>query len=310
MIFRAIARSRIRTICRIIILPTAALLSLALLDSPAASASTAAQATCPTILFLGAHGLGEGSSSGGTQANTATWGPEMESVWTAFNNNGVDATPEAVNFPKTEVDLPSPWGNGLPTGPSPLTTLLDQILSIKSATSAGAQSLVSQMWDTYLDCGSSTLFVLSGYSQGAWLIDMALRQLAADGPVGQAALANVRAVYLIGDPAWPPTTANPGREGLATWGGAGYSSSQSYLANGVSHFRSICVSYAGGRFDPICLGLNPLTPQAWTSFAANICLHFGYQSSSYTCQGATYPSNGAGTAGGNWLATQIGGSAG
>lgn len=320
MIFRRTARSGSSVIWRIGALLAATLLPLAIMAAPVANAVPLANATpraaaCPPILFLGAHGLFEGSAVGGTQANTAHWGSEVETVWEAFSGNGVDATAEAVNFPEQEVDLPKPWGNGLPEGPTPLATLVKQVLSLESGTNAGAQSLVSRMWDTYLSCGSSTSFVLAGYSQGAWLIDIALRQLAADGPVGKAALANTKAVFLMGDPAWPPTTQDPNREGLATWGKAGYSSSQAYLANGVKNFRSMCVSYPGGNFDPVCLGLTPVKELVQGKFVQDICLHFSYGSEEYgapkdPCLGAADLSNGIAVSGGNWLATQIGGSAG
>jgi len=307
MIFRRGTRLGTSEIWRIGALLAATLLPLAILNSPVANAAPQAVA-CPPILFLGAHGVNEGTTSGGTQADVAHWGAEMETVWTAFYGNGVDAKAEAVNFPEIKINLS-------PTGSSPWTTLLAEVVSTQPATTAGAQSLVSQMWDTYLSCGSSTSFVLAGYSQGAWLIDMALRQLAADGPVGKAALANTKAVFLMGDPAWPSTTQNPNREGIATWAELGYSSEKAYLANGVSNFRSMCVSYAGGHFDPVCLGQSLLNPLDWPGFKADLCIHYSYASRSYekqndSCLGVTDLRNGIAANGGNWLATQIGGSAG
>jgi hypothetical protein len=240
-----------------------------------------------------------------------------------------DATAEAVGFPEVKVHLPEVLGGtGLPAGPSPWTTLVAQLVSfmvsIKPATTDAAASLVDQMWTAYTNCGDSTSFVLTGYSQGAWLIDIALRQLAADGPAGKAVLADTKGVFLMGDPAWPQTTQNPHRAGIATWAGKGYSSAQSYLANGVSNFRSMCVSYPDGHFDPICLGLDPLStnlPKAAAAFAANICIHFSYASNANykkqnknnvnNCLGVTTGlSNGIATSGGNWLATLVGGSAG
>jgi hypothetical protein len=303
----------------------AILLPVAVMGSPVANAAPQATA-CPAILFLGAHGVDEGSPSGGSQPVIADWGPEVQTVWDAFSANGVDATAEAVNFPEVKVHLPTSLGGlGFPAGAGALVTFGKQVLSIKPATNAAAEGLADQLWNAYFDCGASTSFVLAGYSQGAWVIDMALRQLVAAGTAGKAVLADTKGVFLMGDPAWPPTSQDPNREGIATWFSQGYGSAQSYLANGVSNFRSMCVSYPGGHFDPICLGLDPLkssvAKQALASFTANICIHFSYASNANykkqnkgkvnNCLGVTTGlSNGIPASGGNWLATLVGGSAG
>ena len=258
------------------------LLSLALAaPSPAMAASRTTQTTCSLVYFFGAHGVNE------PQPGDPKWGTQVNAVWTELVKN-LDpnaATGIVANYPESVVDLPKPWGPGLPKGPSPWTTLIDQILSLAPAVNTDAATLAGQMWKTYLACSGSSI-VLAGYSQGAWTIDKALRILSADGPVGTAVLGNVKGVFLMGDPAWSYST--PKQLGIASNANLGYSTEAAYLANGIpeSHFRSACIGP-----DPIC-------NFSVSSFEKNLGVHVnGYTSGN--------PS--AATAGGDWLAAQLGG---
>jgi hypothetical protein len=260
-----------------------ALPSLALAAPPPAMA--APQASCSEVYFFGAHGVNEGSA--GTKPNTAHWGAQVNAVWNAFVSNldpnaaiGISA-----NYRRSVVDLPKPWGPGLPKGPSPWATLLDQFLSLTHATSTGASALAGQMWNTYLACPDSS-FVVAGYSQGAWAVDRALRLLSADGPVGKAVLADVKGVFLMGDPAW--ANATPHQLGIASAFGEGYKNEAAYLANGIreSRFFSIC---AGA--DPIC---------DWVG-KSGLKKSIGAHISAYTTGSPS-----AAADGGNWLAGQLG----
>jgi len=261
----------------------AAPMSLALVASPPAMAASAA--TCTQVYFYGVHGLNEGSS--GKAPGTAHWGMQVNAVWNALVSN-LDpgaATAKSADYPESVVDFPQPWGPGLPKGPSPWSTLLYQILSLPSATNAGAAALASQMWDRYFTCPDASL-VVAGYSQGAWVIDKALRMLSADGPAGKAVLGNVKGVFLMGDPAWANST--PYQQGVASKFDEGYSNAPAYLANGIpkSRFFSIC---AGA--DPIC---------NWSGIGGlehNISVHINAYTSGNPSPAAD---------GGNWLAAQLG----
>ena len=263
-------------------LAVATLLSLALAaPSPARAASQASQATCSLVYFFGAHGVNE------PRPGDPKWGTQVNAVWTELVKN-LDpnaATGIVANYPESVVDLPKPEGPGLPKGPSPWTTLIDQILSLAPAVNTDAATLAGQMWNTYLACPDSSI-VVAGYSQGAWAVDKALRILSADGPVGTAVLGNVKGVFLMGDPAWSYST--PKQLGIASTFNLGYGTEAAYLANGIpeSHFRSACIGP-----DPIC-------NFSLSSFEKNIGVHvYDYTSGN--------PS--AATAGGDWLAAQLGG---
>jgi hypothetical protein len=282
--FRARGKARWRPI-RIAVALAAILapLSLTLMVPPPAMA--ASTATCTQVYFYGVHGLNEGSS--GKTPGTPHWGMQVNAVWNAFVSN-LDpgaATALSANYPESVVDLPKPWGPGLPKGPSPWTTLFNQILSLPSATNSGAAVLATQMWDRYFTCPDASL-VVAGYSQGAWVIDKALRMLSADGPAGKAVLGNVKGVFLLGDPAWANST--PHQQGIASKFGKGYGSAAAYLANGIpkSRFFSICAAA-----DPIC---------NWSGISGlehNLSVHVNAYTSGHPSAAAD---------GGNWLAAQLG----
>ena len=169
----------------------------------------------------------------------------------------------------------------------------------------GNLSLISDMTKTYVSC-PNTLFLLAGYSQGAWIIDYVLHYfntVKGHGDEPKKILANVRKVFLMGDPAWPETPQNPKLEGIVNYVASHYASAfnpvapnsayateQSYTANGVpaADFWSIC---ADG--DPVCLSKGNLN-----DLKKNVGIH----EHAYTAGNSSVAQDG-----GDWLATRIGG---
>ena len=80
----------------------------------------------------------------------------------------------------------------------------------------GNISLLNDLTTTYAAC-RNTLFLLAGYSQGAWIIDYVLHYLKDEGSLGTDILANIKGVFLMGDPAWPKTIQTPKLEGVVDW---------------------------------------------------------------------------------------------
>ena len=151
---------------------------------------------------------------------------------------------------------------------------------LQSEAKSDAQVLETQMYNQFTACGTRTRFVLAGYSFGAWVVDLALRDLNSS-VAGKLIPAQVAGAGVIGDPAYPDNTCTvvgkrqTCRVGVATFLGAGYVKVSDYLANGLSNFTGMCLSYSNTYLDPVCgmYGLYDLT-------GANIKLHeTGYQTS-------------------------------
>lgn len=278
---------------------TALILVIALLPMAVvvpSSMAARAQASCSPVLFLGAHGVGEGGAAG-TTPDEGHWGKPVQAVWDQFNANGVDAVAEAVSYPQ----VPAPTNLNSPV------QLGSFLVHLARSSYYGNDSLKNDMTNTYSDC-PNTLFVLAGYSQGAWVIDYVLhlfnseKGLGGQVPLGKKILANVRGVFLMGDPAWPTSTQTPNLEGVVTrdasWvtpvlPNSVYPTGQAYLDNGLplSDFWSIC---AGG--DPIC---------HYDGSIADLNANVNTHKTAYTNGSPSVADDG-----GNWLATRIGGSAG
>ena len=222
--------------------------------------------SCPSLLFLGAHGVNEGSSS--------IWGPNMQAVWLAFNKQLPTALGEPVPYGYVPLDL------------SNLSAEVWQAIGLPQQAKADAQVLETQMYNQFTACGTKTRFVLAGYSFGAWVVDLALRDL--NGTVwGKPILAQVAGAGVMGDPAYPggqfckKVTSPRGsrtvcRQGVATYFRAGYPTTSEYLNNGLSkNFIGYCLSYSNTQLDPVC-GMY----SRGDLNAANISLHeTGYQTS-------------------------------
>jgi Cutinase len=216
--------------------------------------------SCSPLLFLGAHGVNEGSSS--------NWGPNIQAVWTAFNKQ-----------------LPAALGEPVPYGVVPLDWLhfstVSQALALQKQAKADAQVLETQMYNQFTACGTRTRFVLAGYSFGAWVVDLALRGLNST-VAGKLILAQVAGAVVMGDPTYPVMDCKAVgiyqqcHEGVATYFGAGYPKTSQYLSNGLSNFTGYCLSYSDTYLDPVCFGYGPSS--LFTT--ANIQLHeTGYQTS-------------------------------
>jgi hypothetical protein len=215
---------------------------------------------CPSLLFLGAHGVNEGSSS--------NWGKTIQAVWTAFNKQ-----------------VPTALGEPIPYGVVPLDWLhfstVGQALALQRQAKTDTQVLETQMHNQFTACGTKTRFVLAGYSFGAWVVDLTLRGLNST-VAGKRILAQVAGAVVMGDPAYPVLDCKTVgiyqhcREGVATYFGAGYPKTSQYLSNGLSNFTAYCLSYSDTHLDPVCGEYGPSSLFS----SANIQLHeTGYQTS-------------------------------
>ncbi len=223
--------------------------------SPTTPFTVTPAANCPSVLFLGAHGVNEGSST--------DWGNTVQAVWKAFHSQVSSAVPDAANYPYTALD----WPVDLKTVP--------QASALQSKAQSAAQALETQMFNQFTSCGTRTRFVLAGFSLGAWAVDLTLRGLNST-VAGQAVLAQVAGAGVMGDPAFPVNTCEvigvyqKCREGVATSFKHGYPNQSDYLANGLpNRFTSLCLSYSDMYLDPVCGGFG-----ASSLFdAANVGLH-------------------------------------
>lgn len=271
---------------RLVALLGAVLLAV-VISIPQASAASAAESpgksTCPDIKFFGVHGTNEdGPKFPGD--DLAGVGDTVLTVWRSFSesHNGTSAVLEAVDFPKSTLDI------SLPPSERQVAIKLKQLLDLEAGADRAAKALSNQMWATYQRCGTRTRYVLVGYSQGAWAIDKALRGGGGLTPNLPAMLDLVAGVYLMGDPAWPRSDQWPGRQGLATLVGHGVSAP--YMPTRVAgRFRSVCASYAGDVHDAVCM-FDGKVANVRKAFEA----HF------------TYKDNGGAKSGGQWLASLVG----
>lgn len=118
------------------------------------------------------------------------------------------------------------------------------------------------MYDQFKACGARTRFVLAGYSFGAWVVDLTLRDLKTT-VLGKLILGQVAGAGVMGDPASPDShckkISTPRgrreicRQGVATSFGAGYPKDSEYRDNGLSkNFTAYCLVHSDTDFDPVC----------------------------------------------------------
>ena len=255
------------------VLATAAL-SLAAFAVPAiASAAKAGVTPCQRAIFFGAHGLGEGAA--GTAPGTAHWGSRVELVFRQFQWSLMAAhkpLPEdvSVNYPQVNID--------------PKATAWRQFFQANTArnvANSGSGQLVKQLQAEHKACPSQA-FVISGYSQGAWVVDKALHNLYSTsknqslGAEARAILHQIKFVFLMGDPAFPPDAAPNGGYGIATGLDFGYSKAD-YNNNGLSQgaFMSECLTG-----DPICNTIHGISDISDTSLNVH---KFGYEHKNVIC---------------------------
>ncbi|MFI5959721.1 cutinase family protein [Cryptosporangium sp. NPDC051539] len=226
---------------------------------------------CPAT-FIGAHGLNEGSET--------SMGETVQSVWTEFNR-AQDKELDIAPYPQTQVIRPS--------NVAEVPRFTQQLLTIEPAVNTAATAIADKIVYHALRCGSRARIVVAGYSLGAWAVDRALRLLK-NTPDGKLALASVRGVLLLGDPAFPrhlcsTSSSSSCRKGVATLLGMGYRTTAEYLDNGVStlRVRSVCLSYATSR-DPVC----GMLQNADLSSDANWATHGKYRESGATTQGGAF----------------------
>jgi hypothetical protein len=205
---------------------------------------------CPSVLFLGAHGINEGAAGG--VAGESSWGTAVEKVWTELQPKVSGARSEAGDYPRTVLDLAEV------DTPQEVADLPRQISGLETAADEAAAALEIRVITQFVQCGTRTRTVLAGFSLGAWAIDKALRSLSSS-HVGRGALSVVAGAGVLGDPAFPShfCDISPCRMGLATWAGRGYTP-DAYLANGISdRFISLCLSYSEADRDWVCGTRNP-----------------------------------------------------
>lgn len=231
-------------------------LALGMVTMPASA--EAYSLSCPRVVFLGLHGLNEGSSGG--FPDKYHWGTMVDSTWLNFvahYNNGkpepTDVQAKSVSYPQLKVSLIDPPTN---------------MLLIDAKTHEAANVLKAQIKGFRNGCKTQTAIVLAGYSQGAWAVDRAVRLLGQSKDIKEReALRSVVGVFLMGDPAWPLTKIGKyPRAGIATWSNLGYwDKDRDYLNNELSNdeFQSICLGLSNGQIDPVCMGLKN-NPIIWT----------------------------------------------
>ena len=131
---------------------------------------------CPSVLFLGAHGVNEGSRT--------SWGANIQAIWKAFHSQVPAAVGKPANYPYIKLDWPIDFSTP------------KQALALQGKAKSAAHALETQMYNQFTACGTSTRFVLAGYSLGAWVVDLALRDLNST-VAGQLVLAQVAGVGLM-----------------------------------------------------------------------------------------------------------------
>ncbi|MET8331754.1 cutinase family protein [Streptomyces sp. NPDC005181] len=205
----------------------------------AAAVETARQPTqpieCRDIYFFGGHGLGEGG--------VEDWGETVQDVFDKYLRGIRDADPdvavggESIGYPRTEF-------------PDWVKLVRERFSNGQEEVINGAIALNNQLTERYRACPNEH-FVLAGYSEGAWVIHLYLKNL------GTRVLDRIAGVALLGDPQYRGTGVIP------KW----YSNHAitPYFSPAIEdRVASWCVSYdlpAAKRtvFDPVChySGLGP-----------------------------------------------------
>lgn len=232
-------------------------LTLAVGMASVPASAEAAPTSCPRVMFLGLHGLNEGGRGaghgrGGDTPDLDHWGAPVDSTWRWFvdhygkNPSPAEVQGKAVPYGRLNVSLSNPVDAA-------------NIFLIQARTELAVITLKKQIIALRALCQTTTAIVLAGYSQGAWVVDKAVRQLGTSKDINERlALRSVIGVFLMGDPAWPPTQVGAEtRAGMATWLDRGYKDKDDYLNNELStdEFQSICLGLGNGQIDPVCMGL-------------------------------------------------------
>jgi len=223
------------------------LVGISLVASSIQPVAVSARESCPAIKIFGVHGANE-AGPGVAGDSFFGVGETVWNIWTNFSLT-VDVPGgiaiEAVDFPRTPVDLPA-------AGLRSSATFFQQIAQLEPGAEQAAAALAEQVSDTYIACGDRTRYLFVGYSQGAWAIDKALRKNLAPDPLNSSVEALVAGVLLLGDPAWPANEPYPDKKGVASTLLNGAVSSPYAPKRFANRLTSYCVSFAGDVYDPIC----------------------------------------------------------
>lgn len=149
--------------------------------SPTTPFTVTPAASCPSVQFLGAHGVNEGSRT--------NWGNNIQAVWNAFHTQDPAAVGVAANYPYISLDWPLDFKT------------VSQAAALQSKAQSAAQA-IEPVFNRFTSCGTRTRFVLAGYSLGAWAVDLTLRGLNST-VAGKTVLAQVAGAAVMGDPAFP-----------------------------------------------------------------------------------------------------------
>lgn len=218
--------------------------------------SQASASTCTDIIFVGVRGSGEAPGLGGTIQDT--YNAFATKTWRTKSNYALI----------------------YPAAPVPVVTRGVSIPAFVSSVNQGSSALVNYLISQRNQCPTQQI-VISGYSQGALVVDEGLRSLPAD------ILSRVRAIALYGDPRFNPTFS--GDVGTFARNDKGILSSflpsfgaTQYLPTPVSNnARSYCVAY-----DPVCnYSVVSLSNCLWI---ARVCAHSRYIALGYTRQGGEF----------------------
>jgi hypothetical protein len=147
--------------------------------------------TCPNVLFVGARGSGDWPQGNTSYSSDETQNMgRMDQVYHGF-------TAQLTTLAQTHAGLPTPTPMGLAYPAAAADNPLNYLDGVFFASFwSGEYEITYILQHEQQRCGGSEKIVLAGYSQGALAIHLALDDLR-----GTAAIANVKAVLLLADPA-------------------------------------------------------------------------------------------------------------
>jgi hypothetical protein len=222
-----------------------------------ANATAEAKTICTRVLFVGVRGSGEPVGLGST----------ITQVYNSFKGRiGETVGIYALVYPATH----QPVGNS------------ENVLEFKKSVDTGTAALKQYLATQITRCPNQKI-VMTGYSQGALVVDRALAQSST------AVLNHMAGIALYGDPRFNPSfagnvgTYDKGNNGVIKWLLPSYGGSQYLPASVAGKAKSYCISG-----DPVCSYSILNTFTCFAKADDGECAHQRYDNLGYTTQGASY----------------------